>query len=487
MIPEAFSSFLGPQAENAAAFTDMLNRILQHHIQKRKSTFSSDPSLYPESIKTGPLERELEAFMLRVEGNPPYFHPRYSAQMLKDPALTVPLGYLAFMLSNPNNHAYEGGPVTTEMEMEVTDLLLKMCGFKIGWGHLASGGSLANLEALWAVRDTYPRGGSVLFSEVSHYSWKRICQILGMRDFAEIPVDTSFRMDLNALEDRLKKEQVLCVVANIGSTGTGSIDDISAILQLRDRYGFHLHIDAAYGGFFRSVILDDIYHVLPPQKLNGISPFVYTALKNMQEADSITIDPHKQGSVSYGAGAVVYKEEKLRQAILNSAPYTYHITDKPNIGMFSLEGSRPGAMAAACYLTYKVLPPHSAGLGSLLHSTLDSAQYFHGQIEQSSNYRNLTTPDLDICCFWKTAPGETAEAVSKASLRVYHENSLEATRPEFILSKFIVPPSVTRMLFSGAGEPDSLVTLRSVFMKHWYSLNDFYYINELLKKLESYD
>lgn len=487
MISEAFSSFLGPQAENAAAFTDMLNRIVQHHIQKREGTFTLDPSLYPKSISTESLERELEAFMLRIEGTPPYFHPRYSAQMLKDPALTVPLGYLAFMLSNPNNHAYEGGPVTTEMEMEVTDLLLKMCGFKTGWGHLASGGSLANLEALWAVRDTYPDGGSVLFSEVSHYSWKRICQILGLRNFAEIPVDTSFRMDLNALEDRLKKEKVLCVVANIGSTGTGSIDDIGAILKLRDRYGFHLHIDAAYGGFFRSVILDDIYKVIPFETLDGISPFVYTALKDMQEADSITIDPHKQGSVSYGAGAVVYKDEKLRQAILNTAPYTYHITDKPNIGMFALEGSRPGAMAAACYLTYKVLPPHSGGLGSLLQSTLAAAQYFHRQIEQSIKYRNLTTPDLDICCFWKTATPETAASVSKASLHVYHENSLEAIDPEFILSKFIVPPSVTRMLFSGTDESDQLVTLRSVFMKHWYSLQDFYYINELLKKLESYD
>lgn len=487
MIPEAFSAFLGPQAENAASFTDLVNRVLKHHIEKRQKTFTEDLSLYPVSLNSNTLEEELEAFLLRVEGNPPYFHPRYSAQMLKDPALTVPLGYLAFMLSNPNNHAYEGGPVTTEMEMEVTDLLLKMCGFKTGWGHLASGGSLANLEALWAVRDTYPDGGSVLFSEVSHYSWKRICQILGIKNFAEIPVDTAFRMDLNALEDRLKKEKVLCVVANIGSTGTGSIDDIGAILKLRDRYGFHLHIDAAYGGFFRSVILDDIYKPLPFEKTTGIQEYVYNTLLAMQEADSITIDPHKQGSVSYGAGAVVYKDEKLREAILNTAPYTYHITDKPNIGMFALEGSRPGAMAAACYLTYKVLPPHSGGLGSLLQSTLDSAQYFWRKIEKSSKYQNLTSPDLDICCFWKTAGSGTAAEVSSASLRVYHENSLEAQEPEFILSKFIVPPSVTRKIFTGAEEGTSLVTLRSVFMKHWYSLHDFHYINALLKKLESYD
>lgn len=489
MIPEAFSAFLGPKAENSALFAELLQRVTEHHIGLRKSFSPEDASVYTGVPGDETLRRELELFLKRVEKNVPYFHPRYSAQMLKDPAITVPLGYLAFMLSNPNNHAYEGGPVTTEMEMEVTDLMIKMCGFSSGWGHLASGGSLANMEALWAVRDTYEQKGSVLFSEVSHYSWKRICGILAMPDFAEIPVDKNFRMDLNVLEDRLKKEKVLCVVANIGSTGTGSIDDIPAILALKEKYGFHLHLDAAYGGFFRTVLLDDIYNPKPFEGVIGLSEYQYNALLAMKDADSITIDPHKQGAISYGAGAILFKEEKFRKAILNSAPYTYHLTDKPNIGMFSLEGSRPGAMAAACYLTYKVLPPHSGGLGNLLESTLLSANEFYKRIEGSEKYTNLCKPDLDICCFYKNAGMNSVEEITKETLAIYHENSLEAENPEFILSKFIASPSVTRMLFGEKSGPEGtmLTTLRSVFMKHWYPLNDFYYINELVKKLESYD
>lgn len=487
MIPEAFSAFLGPKGENYPLFAELLQKVTGHHYDLRKSYSPQDESVYTDTFDDALIRRELDAFLERVSKNVPYFHPRYSAQMLKDPAITVPLGYLAFMLSNPNNHAYEGGPVTTEMEMEVTELMKKMCGFETGWGHLCSGGSLANMEALWAVRDTYDKKGLVLFSEASHYSWKRICGILAMPGYAEIPVDKNFRMDLDILEDRLKNDPVLCVVANIGSTGTGSIDDIPAIVYLRDKYGFHLHLDAAYGGFFRSMLLDDIYNVKPYEQVSGLGEYQYRALEAMKHADSITIDPHKQGAIAYGAGAVLFKEEKFRNAILNSAPYTYHLTDKPNIGMFSLEGSRPGAMAAACYLTYRVLPPHSAGLGDLLGSTIQTAGEFYKRIESSDKYENLCPPDLDICCFYKK--GETVPDINDKTLHVYHENSLESPASEFILSKFIASPGATARIFGGKAVPEGvmLTALRSVFMKHWYSLNDFYYINELLKKLESYD
>jgi glutamate/tyrosine decarboxylase-like PLP-dependent enzyme len=149
--------------------------------------------------------------------------------MLKDPSIPALLGYFAVMLTNPNNHAYEGGPVTTEMEMEVVDDLLKLVGFKNGWGHLTSGGSLANLEALWAVRD-FRKEGIAVFSKGSHYSWKRICAILKV-DFIEIDVDENYRIDLNQLEDVLKNNTVMFVMANFGTTGVGAVDPINEILK----------------------------------------------------------------------------------------------------------------------------------------------------------------------------------------------------------------------------------------------------------------
>jgi len=488
-----FSYFIGPKAENIETLKKFVLNVLDYQAQWRKSYFPNDISLYEnKKIDTSKLENELKKFLERSFKSIPSFHPRYSAQMLKDTSIPTIIGYLTFLLSNPNNHAYEGGPVTTEMEMEVIDMMLKMVGYNEGWGHLASGGSLANLEALWAVRDFYStsrfysdKKGYVYFSEVSHYSWKRICNILAIENYKEIPVDKNFRMDLNILEEKLKKNSALMVMANLGSTGTGSVDDINEILNLKKKYSFHLHIDAAYGGFFKSIILDEKNKIIPYNNNLNISEFVYEQLKCISEADSITIDPHKQGAISYGAGAVLYKEEKLRDVILNTAPYTYHKTDKPNIGMFTLEGSRPGAMAAACYLTYKVFPLNQNGIGEILLSSLSSSKKFYELINSSNQYKNLHSPDLDINCFYRNAEEKNISKINEVTQKIYNQLSIESENPEFILSKFVLPYSITKRIFSdykNQNEED-LVALRSVFMKHWNSSDDFYYINLLFKKL----
>lgn len=479
-----FSQFLGPKGENLPLLKSFIDKILSEQKSWREDFFPCDPSLYhKKDYQNEKLEIEFEKFIERSKKHFPFFHPRYAAQMAKDPAIPTLLGYLTFMLSNPNNHAYEGGPVTTEMEMEVVDLLLKMVGYKTGWGHLTSGGSLANMEALWAARDFYKKG-TVYFSEVSHYSWKRICKILNIDSFKEIPVDKSFRMDSAKLEHELRNNEAMMVMANLGSTGTGSVDDLEAILELKKKYNFHLHIDAAYGGFFRSILLDENYG-LSLQK-TPLSEHTKKQLLFLSESDSITIDPHKQGSVSYGAGAVLYKNEELRNIILNTAPYTYHKLDKPNIGMFSLEGSRSGATAAACYLTYKVIPPNTSGIGELLSQTILASQKFHEMIEQSENYENLNFPDLDINCFFRRSISKNISEINELTLAIYSVLSVEAENPEFILSKFVLSPEITKTALPGYENPkaESLIALRAVFMKHWYTEGDFYYLKKLIEVLE---
>lgn len=484
MSENLYSNFIGAKAENIEMLKEFILQILDHQKEWRKSFYVYDKSLYDEKNFTNEkIQNELDKFLIRAEKNLPYFHPRYSAQMLKDPAIPTILGYLTFMLSNPNNHAYEGGPVTTEMEMEVTELMLKMTGLKTGWGHLASGGSLANLEALWACRDFY-KDGTVYFSSVSHYSWKRICKILNIPNYKEINIDKFFRIDLNHLEDELKKNKALMVMANLGSTGAGSVDDIESILKLKEKYEFHLHIDAAYGGFVRSIILDNDYNEINFSNDLFVSEFVYSQLKALKDADSITIDPHKQGLISYGAGAVLYKNEELRQVMLNTAPYTYHKLDKPNIGMFSLEGSRPGAMAAACYLTYQVIPPNKNGLGEIISSSLASAKKFYELISQSEKYLNLYSPDLDINCFYLKNYSDV-KTHNEAIIKIYNQLSVEAAEPEFILSKFVISPEQTERVLPNLKneERENFIALRTVFMKHWGSLDDFYYVNKLFETL----
>jgi glutamate/tyrosine decarboxylase-like PLP-dependent enzyme len=478
-------------AENLKVLRELLNLALDKHGDWRKNVFD-DESIYEASIEASPsfqeeiqhLRQSFGEFLERIQSSVPYFHPRYAAQMLKDPAITAILGYVAVMLANPNNHAYEGGPVTTEMEMEVVSDLMKLVGFDSGWGHLASGGSLANLEALWAVRD-FRKPGKVVFSKGSHYSWKRICSILRIDGVEEIDVDRSYRIDLDRLETVLRKGDVMLVAANLGTTGCGSVDSLTDILALREKYGFHLHVDAAYGGYFKTTIIGEKGDVLPyDENTIPLKEFVYESLIALSEADSITIDPHKHGLVSYGAGCVIYRDERLRDVILNTAPYTYHKTDKPNLGMFSLEGSRPGASAAACWLTHKVIPLNSAGFGAIISECIRTAATFYERLSESSALIGLSRPDLDICCFFHRGDGKSLKSMNAATLNIYRELSIENPKAPFILSKFVIDRSTARrMLPSVEIDDEHFTTLRAVFMKHWMLMGKENYLDKLIDAL----
>ena len=98
-----------------------------------------------------------EAFGERMADHYPFFHPRYAGQMLKPPHPVAIAGYLAAMLVNPNNHALDGGPGASGLEVEVVDQLRVMFGLPApGLGHLTSSGTIANLEALWVAREVHP-------------------------------------------------------------------------------------------------------------------------------------------------------------------------------------------------------------------------------------------------------------------------------------------------------------------------------------------
>ena len=101
------------------------------------------PALAPDPAR---LEAAWGEFASRMAGNYPFFHPRYAGQMLKPPHPVAVAGYLAAMLVNPNNHALDGGPGTSALEIEVVEQLARMFGLpEPSLGHLTSSGTIANL------------------------------------------------------------------------------------------------------------------------------------------------------------------------------------------------------------------------------------------------------------------------------------------------------------------------------------------------------
>src|SRR3989442_8448527 len=240
----------------------------------------------------GRLTEVLNATAERMRDNYPYFHPLYAGQMLKPPHAVARLAYALAMWINPNNHALDGGRATSAMEKEAVAEIAGMFGWKNFLGHLCSGGTMANLEALWVAGQLQP-GKKIIASEQAHYTHGRISGVLQL-PFESLPCDAQGRMDVNALAKRLGRGDVGTVVATMGTTATGSVDPLPEILALRAKHGFTIHADAAYGGCF---VLTE-----------NLGEDAERAVAQIGEADSIVIDPHKHGLQPYGGGCGLFRD-----------------------------------------------------------------------------------------------------------------------------------------------------------------------------------
>ncbi|MFR9728887.1 pyridoxal phosphate-dependent decarboxylase family protein [Saccharopolyspora sp. MS10] len=318
----------------------------------------------------------------RLRETYPFHHPRYFGQLIKPPHPVAAAGYLAAMLLNPNNHALDGGPATTELEREAVDSLAGMLGIPGALGHLTGSGTVANLESLFVAREIHP-GAAVAGSAEAHYTHARTCHLLGV-PFVPIPADPAGRMDVAALERQLRARRIGTVVLTAGTTGLGALDPVPEVLELRRRHGFRIHVDAACGGFF-ALIADDAP--------DGVAAAPFRALA---ECDSVVVDPHKHGLQPYGCGAVLFADPSVRRFYRHESPWTYFTSDEPHLGEISLECSRPGAAAAALWLTFRLLPPTPDGLGRLLRASRRAALRWAELLERSPVLSAYQRPELDV-------------------------------------------------------------------------------------------
>src|SRR3984957_10019570 len=148
-----------------------------------------------------PAAEILEKVAIRLQDNYPYGHPLYAGQMLKPPHPIARAAYALAMSINPNNHALDGGRASSAMEIEAVAALAKMFKLRRHLGHLSSGGTFANLEALWVAGQLMP-GKAIAASDQAHYTHSRISSVLGL-PFVTVPSDTRGRMDRSALEQLL--------------------------------------------------------------------------------------------------------------------------------------------------------------------------------------------------------------------------------------------------------------------------------------------
>src|SRR6267142_5941068 len=221
-------------------------RALIGAVKKLDDGFSGLPHVDGDAPGMERLAEVLDATSERLQDNYPYFHPLYAGQMLKPPHPAARLAYSLAQWINPNNHALDGGRATSAMEKEAVAGIAEMFGWPEHLGHLCGGGTMANLEALWVAGQLAP-GKKILASEQAHYTHGRISGVLQL-PFASVPCDAHGRMDLAKLGELAAGGDVGTVVVTMGTTATGSVDPLADILELREKYGFRVHADAAYGG-----------------------------------------------------------------------------------------------------------------------------------------------------------------------------------------------------------------------------------------------
>ena len=342
-------------------------------------------------------ERVLLEVAERLHDNYPYFHPLYAGQMLKPPH---PVARAAAALAdwvNPNNHALDGGRASSRMEKEAVAEIARMVGWDAHLGHLTSGGTMANLEALWIAGKSAP-GTAIAASRQAHYTHERISAVLGLQ-FVAIDTDRRGRMSMDALERRLQAGGIGTVVATLGTTAVGAVDPLARILELCAHYGARVHVDAAYGGYFMLA--------------GNLGTEARAAFDRVAQADSVVIDPHKHGLQPYGCGCVLFRDPSVGRFYKHDSPYTYFSSSELHLGEISLECSRPGASAVALWATQRLLPLVRGGeFARLLERSRAAALALHARLAANPRFVTAFVPELDIVVW---AP--RAENAAQASVR----------------------------------------------------------------------
>jgi glutamate/tyrosine decarboxylase-like PLP-dependent enzyme len=414
-------------------------------VKELDAGFAVLPEFSPRAHDDKQLLEVLRATAERLHDNYPYFHPLYAGQMLKPPHPVARLAYALAMWINPNNHALDGGRATSAMEKESVAEIAAMFGWRNFLGHLCGGGTMANLEALWVAGQLQP-GRKILASEQAHYTHQRISGVLKL-EFEAVAVDSLGRMDVDVLRKRLARGDVGTVVATMGTTATGTVDPLPEILVLREKYGFRVHADAAYGGYF--VLAENL------------AGHAKSAFARISDVDSMVIDPHKHGLQPYGCGCVLFRDPAVGRLYKHDSPYTYFSSAELHLGEISLECSRPGASAAALWATQKLLPLVKGGeFAQGLERGRSAALALYEKAKIHGRFVPAFVPELDIVVFAPRASsiGEVS-AKSRALFSAAAERGLHLAVAELPVRFF---PGL------GAGvrrDRATVPVLRSVLMK----------------------
>lgn len=511
--------FLGPYGENDTLLEKLVVEFLRDHVYWRRNFHPEDPPAIPTQAAQHPayqafearMRRELHQLSAALKKSVPFHSPRYMGHMVSDLLLPGLAAQILTLPYNPNNVSEDAAPVTVDLEIKVGLQLARMLGYPhdparsdCAFGHLTSGGTLANYQALrlalalkafpvallaaqvpdlelpeddWSAFNLGPAAGIALLQNwqhwltvqspadrrhwqtrvqnerieqqglagffdhhrqlrlpkvlapiTAHYSWSKGLKLLGLgRAQLQLMPARGMRLDADALDQALDdclrdRQPVLMAVAVLGTTEYGTIDPVDRVVAARDALrpqglGFSVHVDAAWGGYLATMFRAPDDSLRPHAQVRAQfqhfpSPEVHAAFGALADTDSVTVDPHKLGYLPYGAGAFICRDHRAIQLLAEEADYVFqpggkddYLTHYRRLGQYIPEGSKPGAMAAAVYVTHQVLPLDDEHFGRLPRQTVRSAELFHARAERFAEEIDALahvcvpfTPDTNLVC-----------------------------------------------------------------------------------------
>lgn len=343
-------------------------------------------------------------------------------------------------------------------------------------GVFTTGGTTANLTALWVARNkSFPPKGTfesiekngffeamkahdlertvVLVSKRGHFSLKKAGGILGLgnQNIIPIDVDSNRSIDLVKLKAKIKalqadkKTKIMAIVGIAGATETGIIDPLPELAEICETQGIHFHVDAAWGG---PVLLSEKYSHL---------------LKGIERADSVTIDCHKQFYMPMTSGMVYFKDPKALDQIVYHSRYVNR-PGSVDLGIKTLEGSRE---ANSLILDSALKIMGSQGYALMIEHGIETAEQFGKMIEQRPLFQLVTRPQLNILTY-RIIPVnmqkklEAADKKERQKLNaILDDINIKIQRIQREAGKSFV--SRTRLKIS-PDDPYNTVVLRSVIM-----------------------
>ena len=329
-------------------------------------------------------------------------HPRFHAYIPAPGSFYATMGELLASGTNPFLGSWLGSASFAALELDVLDWISEAIHYGPSHGIFTSGGSMANLGAIAAARARHGhqtlQNGVLYASSQGHASFEKAAKILGYRDdqLRSVEAHRPGVMSLQDLSQQIEADRVagrepFLISANAGTTNTGAIDPLPELAELCQREGLWFHVDGAYGGF--AALCEE-----GRSKLLG-----------MEQADSLTLDPHKWLYAPMGVGCLLTRDlQSLEAAFETSGDYLRDLPpEEVNFFARGPELSRPARVLSVWALLRTV---GIDALAQQVEADLELARYVEHALEQSEHFEIAAPATLSVVCFRQRPRSSESEA-----------------------------------------------------------------------------